>query len=50
MFVLGGTAFAMGLVCGAPAKYYELKKWKMKTTNGGDHICSPAFVVFASSW
>jgi hypothetical protein len=26
MFVMFGTAFAMGLVCGAPAKYYELKK------------------------
>jgi archaellum biogenesis protein FlaJ (TadC family) len=26
IFIMGGSIFAMGLACGAPAKYYELKK------------------------
>jgi hypothetical protein len=30
LYIMGGSIFAMGLACGAPVKYYELKKLENK--------------------
>lgn len=30
LYIMGGSIFAMGFVCGAPVKYYELKKLQDK--------------------